>query len=56
MSNHIAAYDMRNLACGPLLLYERPGYTQQRLTFDLDWAGRYLVTGADVRAFPSTCW
>jgi hypothetical protein len=26
----------------------RPGRTQQRIAFDIDWAGRYLATGGTV--------
>jgi WD40 repeat protein len=45
MSDHIAGYDMRNLNGGPFIRLHRPGRTQQRMTFDVDWAGRYLTTG-----------
>lgn len=45
MSNHIAVYDMRNLTGGPVARLKRPGWTQQKIIFDVDWTGRYLVTG-----------
>ena len=48
MSDHIAGYDMRNLNAGPFVRLHRPGRTQQRLSFDIDWAGRYLATGGTV--------
>jgi hypothetical protein len=40
---------MRNLHGGPFIRLVRPGRTQQRITFDVDWAGRYLTTGGTVR-------
>lgn len=57
MSNHVASYDIRNLSGGPVARLARPGRTQQRITFDLDWAGRWLVTGGTdgiVRAYDVT--
>ncbi|KAJ9101840.1 hypothetical protein QFC21_003180 [Naganishia friedmannii] len=45
-SDYISVYDIRNPSYGPYLHLHRPGMTQQRLGFDIDWAGRTLTTGA----------
>lgn len=47
-SDYISVYDIRNPAYGPYLRLFRPGMTQQRLGFDVDWAGKYLTTGGTV--------
>ncbi len=40
MSSLIGAYDIRNPLGGPYMVFERPGETQQRMEFSVDWAGR----------------
>lgn len=48
MSNHISVFDLRNVNAGPIMKLERPGRTQQKIYFDMDWCGRYLATGGTV--------
>ncbi|KAJ1934268.1 hypothetical protein EC988_008859 [Linderina pennispora] len=43
-SRHIVAWDVRDLR-GPYAVVERPATTQQRMAFDFDSMGRFLVAG-----------
>jgi hypothetical protein len=47
-TNFILGWDIRGDTSAPLQKFERPGLTNQRLSFDLDVYGKTLVTGDQV--------
>jgi hypothetical protein len=48
LSSSIGVYDIRNPMAGPYSCLERPGNTQQRIEFSVDWGGRWLSSGGTV--------
>lgn len=47
-SSAIAVYDLRNFFAGPFARLERESRGMQRIGMEVDWAGRWLVSGSSV--------